>query len=109
MSDLTVKYKKPRSNRTICIMCGEKPENGKLVVIMDPNKFPANEEEDTWDVCERCRDFVNKGTSMSLEIMTKSLLGEEIDNDAIREKYGFTTEKPAQESLAKEKTIENGE
>jgi hypothetical protein len=85
MGDLTIKYKTVQKD-AICTMCGDVPAE---VVIFDPNKFPANEEDDTWDVCKDCRDFINKGMDMSHATMIKSLFGEEIDVKELAKKYVF--------------------
>jgi len=58
--DLTVidKDKKPKSAK--CVACNE---NDAEVVILDPNKFPENEDDDTWDVCKPCRNWINSTLS----------------------------------------------
>lgn len=46
-----------------CEMCGEKKP---VVIIYNPNRFPANDDnkrEDFWDVCKKCYEFVNWGMS----------------------------------------------
>ena len=44
-----------------CEMCGEKKP---VIVILNPNRFPANDDnnrDDFWDVCNDCYKFVNWG------------------------------------------------
>ena len=63
--------KEPKS--AVCAMCGEQVPT---VVIMDPNRFPDNGLNDTLDVCDECKEFVEAGVGdsyrrMGLEIADK--------------------------------------
>lgn len=55
--DLTVPYREV--TKTVCEFCGMKKP---ITVMMNPNVFPANDDnkpEDYWDVCGTCRDYIN--------------------------------------------------
>ena len=72
MTDMTAwPRREPKS--AVCLMCGEQVPT---VVIMDPNRFPGNGPNDTLDVCDECKEFVEAGVGdsyrrMGLEIADK--------------------------------------
>lgn len=67
MIDLTLKDRKP--TKALCMSCGlVKPD----VVIYDPNCYrPGGTyiEEKIWDVCEKCRNFINDGYNGVVEFL----------------------------------------